>query len=117
MDKRRLDSFELWCYCRILRIPWTEKETNEWVLKELGVLKTLLADIGARKSSYFGHETRHQFLLKPIIQGRVAGKRRQGRSLASWFDDIKSITGLSITKAARFATDRIQWNSLIQTTP
>ena len=95
----------------------TKKKTNEWDLKELGVQKTLRADIVARKLSYFGHVTRHQCLQKSIIQGRVEGKRRRGRPAASWFDDIKSITGLSITEATRVAADRTQWNSLIRTTP
>ena len=76
-DKRRLDSFEMWCFRRILRIPWTERKTNAWVLKELGTELTLRADIVARKLKFFGHATRHHGLQKVIIQGMVEGKRRE----------------------------------------
>ena len=78
-DKKRLDSFEMWCYRRVLKIPWTAKKTNAWVLKELGIDKTLRADIFTRKPSYFGHATRHQCLQKTIIQGMLERKRKRGR--------------------------------------
>ena len=78
-DKKRLDSFEMWCYRRVLKIPWTAKKTNAWVLKELGIDKTLRADIFTRKPSYFGHATRHQCLQKKIIQGMLERKRKRGR--------------------------------------
>ena len=76
-DKKRLDSVEMWCYHRILRIPWSDKITNASVLKELGVgqKKPLQANIIARKLSYFGHAIRHHCLEKTIIQGMVDGKR------------------------------------------
>ena len=116
-DKKRLDSFEMWCYRRILRISWTEKKTNEWVLKELGVKKTLRADITARKLSYFGHVTRHNCLQNTIIQGKIDGKRKKGKPATSWLDEIKQLTGTSITKATRAAGDRRKWRSFIRTTP
>ncbi|XP_072020234.1 uncharacterized protein [Amphiura filiformis] len=90
-DRKRLDSFELWCYRRILRIPWTARKTNEWVLQELGVQKTLRADIISRKLSYFGHITRHHCLQKTIVQGMVEGKRKRGRPAASWLNDINEM--------------------------
>ena len=116
-DKKRLDSFEMWCYRRILRIPWTDRRTNTWVLEELGVEKKLRADILARKLVYFGHATRHHCLQKTIIQGMVEGKRKRGRPSASWLDGIKQVTGTSITEATRAAADHRQWRSLIRTTP
>ena len=116
-DKKRIDSFEMWCYRRILRISWTERKTNTWVLEKLRAKKSLRADIITRKLSYFGHITRHQCLQKTIMQGMVEGKRKRGRPPASWLDDIKQITGKTIADATRAATDRRRWRFIIRTTP
>ena len=116
-DKKRLDAFEMWCYRRILRIPWTQKKSNLWILEQLGIQRTLRADIVTRKLSYFGHATRHASLQRIIIQGMMEKGRKRGRPATSWLDDIKDLTGLSITKATRAAKDRILWRSLIRTTP
>ena len=116
-DKKRLDSFEMSCYRRILRIPWKERRTNSSVLEELRVEKNLRADNVARKLIYFGHTIRHDCLQKRIVEGMVEGKRKRGRPAASWLDDIKQVTGASITEATRAAADRNEWRSLVQTTP
>ena len=116
-DKKRIDSFEMWCYRRILRISWTERKTNTWVLEKLRAKKSLRADIITRKLSYFGHITRHQCLQKNIMQGMVEGKRKRGRPPASWLDDIKQITGKTIADATRAAADRRRWRFIIRTTP
>ena len=113
VDLKWIDSFELWCYRRILRIPWTEKRSNAWVLDQLGVEKSLRTDIKTRKLPYFGHVTRHYCLEKIIIQGLVEGKRRRG----SWLDNIKKLTGMKITEATNYAADRTWWRSFVQTTP
>ena len=63
-----------WCYHRILRVPWTEKRTNMWVLDKVGEKKTLRANILSRKLNYFGHIVRHPCLEKSIMQGTVDGK-------------------------------------------
>ena len=71
------------------------------MLEQLGIEKKLRADIVARKLKYFGHATRHHCLQKTIIKGMVEGKRKSGRPAASWLDDIKQVTGASITEATR----------------
>ena len=116
-DKKRLDAFEMWCYRRVMRIPWTHKKSNTWVLEQLRIKKTLRADVLARKLSYFGHVTRHPCLQKTIIQGMMERKRKRGRPATSWLDDIRELSGFSITKATRAASNRRQWRNLIRTTP
>jgi len=117
VDRKKVDSFELWCYRRILRIPWTQKKTNKWVLEQLGEEKSLQADIICRKLAYFGHVVRHNCFEKTIIEGMVEKKRRRGRPAASWLNDIKNIAGTDITTVSRIATDRLRWRTLIRTTP
>ena len=102
-DKKRPDTFEMWCYRQILRISWTQKKTNSWILEQLGIQRTHRTDIVAQKLSHLGHATRHPSLQRNIIQGMMDRKRRRGRPAMSWLDDIKEFPGLSITKATRAA--------------
>jgi len=116
-ESRMIDAFELWCYRRVLRVSWTEKRSNEWILEKVGEKKTLRADIISRKLTYFGHIIRHPCLEKTILQGMLEGKRKRGRPRASWLDDIKKYSGTSITNATRIAEHRTRWRALIRTTP
>ena len=86
---------------KILRVSWTARKTNEWVLNKAGVKRELLDTIKARKLAYCGHIMRKQgsCLEKEIMQGTMSGARRRGRPRTAWMDNIKTWTGLSVEKS------------------
>ena len=88
---------------RILRVSWTAKKTNEWVLNKAGVNRELLDTVKARKLAYYGQTMRKQgnCLEKEIMQGTMPGARRRGRPRMAWINNIKSWTGLSVEESIR----------------
>lgn len=91
-----LESFEMWCYRRILKIPWTARVTNEDVLKRIGKTRELLKAIKKRKTAYLGHVIRGDKynILQLILEGKIEGKRGIGRKQLSWLRNIRHWTGL-----------------------
>jgi len=78
-DQKYIDAFEMWCYRRLLRIPWTQHKTNEWILGELDVATELLGRVKSLKLGYYGHVTRkYESLEKELIQGYAPGNRSRG---------------------------------------
>ena len=110
-EETRLDAFEMKGLRRILRVLWTAKKTNEWVLNKTGVKRELLDTVKARKLAYYGHTMRKQgsCLEKEIMQGTMPGVRRQGRPRTAWKENIKTWTGLSVEELIRMAEDRDKW--------
>src|ERR1700733_12662109 len=94
-DEDRIKAFEIKCIRKILRVSWTEKKTNEWVLETAGVERSLLEDIKRRKMSYFGHLMRKHgdCLEKEIMQGTVPGTRTRGRPRKKWMDNMSEWRG------------------------
>ena len=93
--------------CRLLRVSWTQRKTNEWVLLELGEKRQLLKDMKTHKIRYYGHVTRkYSCLEKDIIQGHVNGRQSAGRQRRRWVEDIKEWTGLQINEAVQVTEDR-----------
>ena len=105
---KRINSFELRCYRRVLRIPWTAKRTNSSILKQLGnIPENWLQDtIMSTKLKYFGHVKRHDCLEKDIYEGIVEGKRGRGRPRRRWSQDISERLNTTVTEAGRRANDR-----------
>jgi len=95
-EETRLDAFEMKGLRKILRVSWTAKKTNEWVLNKAGVKREMLNTIKARKLAYCGHTMRKQgsCLEKEIMRGTMPGARRRGRPRTAWMDNIKMWTGL-----------------------
>ena len=91
----------------ILRVSWTAKKTNEWVLNKAGVKRELLDTVKARKLAYYGHTMRKQgsCLEKEIMQGTMLGARR--------IDNIKTWTGLSVEESVRMSEDRDKWRKYV----
>ncbi|CAF3391752.1 unnamed protein product [Rotaria socialis] len=113
-DRRKIDAFELWCWRRLLRVPWTEKRTNRSVLQEIKPECSLEASMVKLKLSYFGHIMRRQDSLeKEIMLGMVGGKRRRGRQKKRWIDTIKEDTHLTLTQLNTMAHNRNMWRGLI----
>jgi len=92
----------------ILRVSWTAKKTNEWVLNKTGVKRQLLDTVKARKLAYYSHTVRKQgsCLDKEVMQGTIPGARRRGRPRTAWTDNIKTWTGLPVEESIRMTRDR-----------
>ena len=107
-EEIRLDAFEIKGLRKILRVSWTAKKTNEWVLNEAGVKRELLDTVKARKLAYYGHTMRKQgsCLEKEIMQGTMPGARRRGRPRKAWIGNIKTWTGLPVEESIRMTEDR-----------
>jgi len=113
--KKRLDAFEMKGLRRILRVLWTAKKTNEWVLNKAGVKRELLDTVKARKVAYYGHTMRKQgsCLEKEIMQGTMPGARRRGRTRTAWMDNIKTWTALSVEESVKMTKDRDEWRKYV----
>jgi len=94
-DENRIQAAEMWFYRRLLRVKWTDKRTNESVLKELGVQRLMLSKISKRRLKYLGHANRNTKtdLMTTVLQGKVEAKRNQGRPPTSCIDNVKADSG------------------------
>lgn len=112
--RRRIEAFEMVCYRRMLRIPWTDHRTNVSILEELQITdnERLLPTIQRRILKFFGHVIRRDSIEKLIIQGKVEGRRKRGRSPVRFMDQIKTLTNLSVAEVMRTADDREAWRRL-----
>ena len=88
-ESRRIDAFELWCWTRLLRVPWTARRSNQSVLKEISLGCSLEGLMLKLKLQYFGHLMRRVDLLeKTLMLGGIGGRRRRGRQRMRWLDGI-----------------------------
>ena len=98
---------------KILRVSWTAKKTNEWVLNKAREKRKLLDTVKARKLAYYGHTMRKQRSClekeSEIMEGTMPGARRRGRPRTAWMDNIKTWTGLSVEESIRMIDDRDKW--------
>jgi len=113
-EETRLDASEMKGLRRTLRVSWTAKKTNEWVLNKAGVKQELLDTVKARKLAYYGHTIRKQgsCLEKEMMQGTMPGAPRRGRPRTAWMDNIKTWTGLSVEESIRMTEDRDKWRKV-----
>ena len=110
IDLQRIDSFEMQCYRKILRIPWTAKITNEKVRQKLKIkYKYLNTKVKKLKLSFFGHIKRHESLEKTILEGELQGKRGRGKPRRSWKDDIEKWLGMDVEGAGNLAQNRTRY--------
>ena len=112
LDRRKIDSFELWCWRRLLHIPWTAKISNKEELKSIKPDMSLEGKITKLRLSYFGHVMRSTLLEKDVMLGTVCGKRRQGCQRTCWLDVIKADTGQNIKQLKEAVQDRKSWREL-----
>jgi len=115
MKKHVLPLFRLKKLRKVLRVSWTAKKTNEWVLNKAGVKRELLDTVKARTLVYCGHTMRKQgsCLEKEIMQGTMPGARRRGRPRTAWMDNIKTWTELSVEESIRMTVDRDKWRKYV----
>lgn len=112
-DKKRIDAFELWCWRKLLRIPWMVRVTNGDVLDQIKPKLSLEARITKHRLAYFGHIMRRQSLEKDVMLGMVSGRRGRGRPRTRWLDTIKRDTRMTIAGLKEATQDRIGWRALI----
>ena len=112
-EQQRIEAFELWCWRRILRIPWTAKTTNVEVLSYARPGTSLLGLVRKQQLSYFGHVVRAEGMEKELVMGKVEGSRRRGRQRTRWLDSMTKMVGLSLGDMVRITEDRVQWRRLV----
>ena len=98
-ERQRIDAFELWCWRRLLRVPWTARRSNQSILKEIGPGCSWEGMMLKLKLQYFGHlMQRADSLEKTLILGRIGGKRRRGRKRMRWLDGITDSMDMSLSQ-------------------
>ena len=111
-DRKGLQSFQMWCYRRVLRISWTEKITNEEVLEKINCERQLINILDSTKLTFIGHQLRKEYTLEKILLlGSVYVKRLRGRPKTRLSDNIKEICGLSMVETERKAQERTDGGS------
>ena len=112
--RRKIDAFELWCWRRLLRVPWTARRSNQSILKEISLGCSLEGLMLKLKLQYFGHLMwRPDSFEKTLMLGKIEGRRRRGRQRMRWLEGIIALMVMGLDCLREFVMDRNAWHALV----